>query len=131
MANKTDENRNYAKEAKKRMKGGFWDSKLTEWDNLRSAAEKEGRSPDAEINSDKRALAMQFYHPEQYRKEEEFYARVVKLPRSGETVTNPIKVLSEEEGVDKLPPEKQSQKILELAERYRRMVERYREDSKK
>ena len=44
MANKTDENRNYAKEAKKRMKGGFWDSKLTEWDNLRSAAEKEGRS---------------------------------------------------------------------------------------
>lgn len=85
----------------------------------------------AEINSDKRALAMQFYHPEQYRKEEEFYARVVKLLRSGETVTNPIKVLSEEEGVDKLPPEKQSQKILELAERYRRMVERYREDSKK
>lgn len=125
MKNKDDDFKLYAKEAKKRLANGFWDKKVKKWDSMRAEAEAEGKSAEAEITNEKRNLTKQFYFSKQFEEEELFYKKVCRILESKETVINPIKILGEDEGIYDLPPEMRSQKILEISERYKKMLKRF------
>ncbi|MEG1923387.1 MAG: hypothetical protein RR307_02905, partial [Clostridia bacterium] len=103
----------YAKEAKERLKNGFWEEKEQHWNNLKNQAASEGRSAESDVRYERSELAKKLYNRDSYEEEDRFYKKVCEIMSSEKVITNPIKVLCDMEGVNEMPIERRSQMVLE------------------
>lgn len=117
--------KNAAKEAKKRLKSGYWgrlaDSKRQDVEN----AEREGRN---------RIAVMEYYRDRakiETRKtenDEAFYQKVKKLLDEEGEVSNAIGRLTDRDAFDALDYGQKQRYTLELSARYLKAVERYQKE---
>lgn len=94
----------YAKQAKKRLKEGFWSDVKNQRNYFELVAATNGGSADFAVNRQKQALKNQLYNRE-YSAEEEFYRRVCGILSGDEVVTNPIARLMDSEAAAQMSPQ--------------------------
>jgi hypothetical protein len=116
----------YCKEAKKRLKSGFWQNYKKELDEGLENAEKTGVSP---------SVVKQFYVEKvteeiknKVEDKEEFYQRVKKLLTEEGEVPNALGRLTDFAYYKTLTYEEQQRYNLNLSEKYLQAVERFRRE---
>ena len=116
----------YCKEAKKRLKSGFWQNYKKELDEGLENAEKTGVSP---------SVVKQFYVEKvteevknKVEDNEEFYQRVKKLLTEEGEVPNALGRLTDFAYYKTLTYEEQQRYNLNLSEKYLQAVERFRRE---
>lgn len=114
----------YAKQAKKRLKEGFWSDVKNQRNYYELVAATNGGSADFAVNRQKQALKSQLYNRE-HTAEEEFYKRVCCILSGDEVVTNPIARLMDREAAEHMSPQQRNTYMLQLSAKYQRAVERY------
>ena len=118
--------KDYAKEAKKRLKSGFWQKHNEEIDRQIFIAKKEG-VPISEVvlyYSKKAESAIKNSSAE----DEAFYEKVKDVLNKYGEVGNIIGLLTDKEYYDNLSYEQKQRYTLELSEKYRKAKERYYEE---
>ena len=123
MENQCKTLKDYAKEAKKRLKSGFWQNYHRE---LKKEVEKTGGEAIAvskvvEYYSSKAEKQMRGINPE----EESFYQKVKELVSAEGEVPNAIGRLTDKEYYETLSYEQKQRYLLDLSARYRSALERY------
>lgn len=97
----------YAKQAKKRLKEGFWSDVKNQRNYFELVAATNGGSADFAVNRQKQALKNQLYNRE-HSAEEEFYRRVCGILSGDEVVTNPIARLMDSEAAAQMSPQQKN-----------------------
>ena len=115
----------YAKQAKQRMKSGFWEQARKDIETEKQVAATQGLNPRKVGEEQHRRLQQQIYDYSGFCEEQEFYKKVEEILSSNETVSNPIMRLADKEYMAKLSASEQQAYISRLASRYREAVERY------
>ena len=123
MANELKSFKQYAREAKLRMKSGFWQ-------DYRAALEREtARAEEAGVELSK---FIEYYMKKTERslrydcaEEDAFYEKVKKILDEEGEVTDVIGRLTDKRAFEKLTYEQQQRYTLELSRRYRRALDRY------
>ena len=115
----------YAKEARERLKTGFWEKQNQHWDNMTREAELQGKNVDADVRYEQRELEKKLYNRDAYDADEKFYAKVYEMMEGEEIVTNPIQVLCDMENINELPINQRTQRTLEISNKYQEMMKRY------
>ncbi|MBQ9104475.1 MAG: hypothetical protein IJY57_05280 [Clostridia bacterium] len=116
----------YCKEAKRRLKSGFWQNYQKEVENELIRAEKQG------ISKSK----VKEYYTEKVRedilqtenKSDDFYLKVKNLLDTEGEVGDALGRLTDKEKYEKLSYEEKQRYSLELSERYLKAVERYKKE---
>ena len=116
----------YCKEAKRRLKSGFWQNYKKEVENELIRAEKQG------ISKSK----VKEYYTEKVRedilqtenKSDDFYLKVKNLLDTEGEVGDALGRLTDKEKYEKLSYEEKQRYSLELSERYLKAVERYKKE---
>lgn len=111
----------YAKQAKKRLKEGFWSDVKNQRNYFELVAATNGGSADFAVNRQKQALKNQLYNRE-HSAEEEFYRRVCGILSGDEVVTNPIARLMDSEAAAQMSPQQKNTYMLQLSAKYQRAV---------
>lgn len=113
----------YCKEAKKRLKNGFWQNYQKDLNEKLKRAEEQGISASKikEYYSQKVANGIKNTQNE----DEEFYQKVKALLDEFGEVSNALGRLTDREVFDKLSYEEKQRYTLELSEKYVKAVERY------
>ena len=116
----------YAKQAKRRLKNGFWEQAKANIQTEKQVAATQGLNPRKVGEEQHRILQQQIYDYDGFCEEQEFYKKVEAILDSNETVSNPIMRLADKDYMATLSPSEQQSYISRLATRYRSAVERYR-----
>ncbi|MFR5987642.1 MAG: hypothetical protein ACLUG1_00195 [Christensenellales bacterium] len=119
----------YAKQAKKRLKEGFWSDVKNQRNYFELVAATNGGSADFAVNRQMQALKNQLYNRE-HSAEEEFYRRVCGILSGDEVVTNPIARLMDSEAASQMSPQQKNTYMLQLSAKYQRAVERYENEKR-
>lgn len=116
----------YAKEAKKRLKSGFWQSYHKNLDQEIQKAEQNGISASKvkEYYSQQVSENIRSYNEEN----EEFYLKVKNILDSEGEIPNVIGRLTDREVFDSLPYEEKQRYTLNLSEKYLVALERYNKE---
>ena len=116
----------YCREAKKRLKSGFWQDYKKGLETELEKAENAGLS---------KSVVKEYYTQQVKTKvknvkdgDEEFYARVKKLLDEEGEVSNAIGRLTDKEYFESLDYEERQRYTLSLSEQYLKAVERYRKE---
>lgn len=117
--------KHYAKEAKKRMREGFWDEYRDYRDNLKRVALSEGKSIESSLAHHKQLTAQRIYDYENYINDEAFYKKVCAIMESTEIITNPIILLADKDKLETLEPNALQAYLLSVSNRYEKMRTRY------
>lgn len=117
--------KDYAKRAKERMKNGFWEQAKQQFEEEKQVAATLGISPHKIAEEQHRKLQRQIYDYDGFCEEQEFYAKVVQILTSAQTVSNPLMRLADQEYMAKLTPEQKQTYIQKLAQKYRQAVDKY------
>ena len=120
----------YAREAKERMSTGFWERRREKMTEVSDKAAQSGINIENELNFERSELTKMLYNREEYERDKRIYEKVCEIVSQSDTVINPIKVLCEMEGVDELPLEMRTQKVLEISAKYREMIDKYEKVSR-
>ncbi len=117
----------YCKEAKKRLKSGFWQTYQHDLNQNIERAEKAGISTSKvkQYYAERVSENIKNYVEEK----EEFYQRVKKILETEGEVSNAIGRLTDKEYFDTLSYEEKQRYTLSLSEKYLQAVERYRKES--
>lgn len=121
----------YAKEAKDRLRSGFWEKKHDEWDMMESKARQNGTTAKKAIEKERAELSVMLYNRKKYEDDKRFYDKVCEIMEMKEIVTNPISILCEIEGVNDLPDGARIIKTMEISEKYQKMVRKYEKEHPK
>ena len=123
MANDVKSFKQYAKEAKQRMKPGFWQDYRDKLERETARAEEAGVAPSRfiEYYMKKTERTLRFDCAE----EDAFYEKVKKILDEEGEVTDVIGRLTEKGEFDRLTYDQKQRYTLELSQRYRRALERY------
>ncbi len=116
----------YAKEAKKRLKQGFWQAYKENLDSELARAKEEG-IPETKI---KEYYTAKVTENIRYNKDEgeAFYSKVKKLLDDEGEVSNAIGRLTDRAFFDKLSYDEKQRYTLTLSEKYLKAVERYKKE---
>lgn len=114
----------YCKDAKSRLKKGFWQSYKSDLDKKVAEAEREGVS----VSKVREYYAKRTAEDIKNTSDDEFYLKVKKLLDEEGEVSDAIGRLTDKEVFDKLSYEDKQRYTLELSEKYVKAVERYREE---
>ncbi len=117
--------KDYARQAKERMKNGFWLQAKQEMQHEREVAATLGLNQTKISEEHRRKLQRKIYDYDGFCEEEEFYAKVVDLLSQNEVVSNPIMRLADSKYMQTLSPQEKQTYISKLAARYRAAVEKY------
>lgn len=117
----------YCKEAKKRLKSGFWQNYQKNLTEKMEQAERDGVSASKvkEYYAERISENLKNYGEER----ELFYKKVKKLLDEEGEVPNAIGRLTDTEYYNKLTYEEKQRYTLSLSEKYLQAVERYRKES--
>ena len=119
----------YAKQAKKRLKEGFWSDVKNQRNYFELVAATNGGSADFAVNRQQQALKNQLYNRE-HSAEEDVYRRVCGILSGDEVVTNPIARLMDSEAAAQMSPQQKNTYMLQLSAKYQRAVERYENEKR-
>lgn len=115
----------YAKRAKERMKNGFWEQTKLQLAQEKQVAATLGISEHKIAEEQHRKLQRQIYDYDGFCEEQEFYAKVVQILTSSQTISNPLMRLADQDYIAKLTPEQKQTYIQKLAQKYRQAVDKY------
>lgn len=117
--------KDYARQAKDRMKNGFWQQAKTELQQEREVAATLGLNERKLTEEHRRKLQRKIYDYDGFCEEEEFYAKVVEILSGDTVVSNPIMRLADKDYMQTLSPQERQTYISKVAARYRNAVEKY------
>ncbi|MCM1194886.1 MAG: hypothetical protein NC099_03505 [Corallococcus sp.] len=117
----------YAKQAKERMKSGFWEQAKQDIKTEQQVAATMGLNTRKVGEERRRKLQRQIYDYDGFCEEEEFYRQVETILNSDELISNPIMRLADKTYMETLSPLDRQKYITKLASRYRKAVEKYRQ----
>lgn len=115
--------KDYAKQAKGRLKNGFWEQVKQERKFHRETVATSGTSIVPALVNQKDRLRNQIYSAN-FNREMEFEQKVIALLSAGE-VSNPILLLADKEELAALPPSKRQAYLMNLSNKYRKIKEKY------
>ena len=115
----------YAKQAKERMKNGFWENAKANLQQEKQVAATMGLNERKVAEVEHKKLHRQIYDYDGFCQDEVFFERVVEILTSKETVLNPIMRLADKQYMEKLSPTEKQQYISKLALKYSQAVEKY------
>lgn len=121
----------YAKEARKRMKSGFWTEVNEERGKFVAEAVANGQSAEVANEQFKRKIMQRIYSTEdtaQVNDDEEFYKKVCEVLETSEFLMSPLSRLIDHSIYDNLNERDRQNYILKLSDRFVRMKERYAEE---
>ena len=116
----------YARQAKERMKNGFWEQVKQNIQTEQQVAATLGLNAVKVGEEQKRKLQRQIYDYDGFCEEQEFYAKVEEMLNSCEIVSNPIMRLADHDYMETLSPAERQSYISKIATKYREAVEKYR-----
>lgn len=114
----------YAKEAKARMKNGFWDDVKVKRQNDVEVAATQGRNTDVVFNQYREVLKRKIFENDT-KEDEILYQKVCRLLARGGVVINPIGELADKEKMRGMSESAKQHYIFELSNKFRQMKERY------
>ena len=121
----------YAREARKRMKSGFWEKMRAEKEQAILDALKNGQSIEVVEAQFKRRVQCAICEKEEEKQildDEEFYEKVCKVLESTDLLMSPLAKLIDHEVYDKLSERDKQNYILKLSDRFIKMKERYAQE---
>ena len=124
MQDNTVSMKQLAKEAKARMKSGFWKNVKLQRQDAVGAAVSSGRNADTVIKDYSQMLKAKIYR-DLSDEDELFYLKVCELLESQEVITNPLGRLADEEVLATLTNEAKQYYMLEISHKYKKMKERF------
>lgn len=131
QSNKTESLQDLAKNAKKRMKKGYWSDIIESRKKDMDIASKNGVDKSEVISYYKDRVLRDFYvKTERVEREERLYKKVVEIMDSEEIVYNPLARLVEHEYYDNLDEDGKVAYIFNLASKYSKLRKRYFEEKK-
>lgn len=113
----------YCKEAKNRLKNGFWQDYKRDLDLQLERAEKQGISASKVKEYYSQRIANDIKNSQN--ENEEFYQKVKAILDTEGEVSNALGRLTDKEEFDKLSYEEKQRYTLQLSEKYVKAVERY------
>ncbi len=113
----------YCKEAKNRLKNGFWQDYKRDLDLQLERAEKQGISASKVKEYYSQRIANDIKNSQN--ENEEFYQKVKSILDTEGEVSNALGRLTDKEEFDKLSYEEKQRYTLQLSEKYVKAVERY------
>ncbi len=123
--------REYAREARKRMKSGFWQKMREEKEQAILVALENGQSIEAVEAQFKRKIQCVICAKEdeqQILDDEAFYEKVCKVLESTDLLMSPLAKLIDHEIYDNLSERDKQNYILKLSDRFVQMKQRYAEE---
>lgn len=114
-----------AKSAKERLCNGFWDEVHSQCNAELEVAATTGESPIVALSCQKEKVRNLIYN-EKYSEEQIFYNKVVSIMESKELVVNPLALLADEKYLAALDARQKQAYMLNLSNKYRQAVEKYR-----
>lgn len=116
----------YAKQAKDRLKNGFWENAKSNLEREKQVAATLGLNQRQVCEEQRQKLQKQIYDYDGFCEEQDFYAKVVAILDSNEVISNPIMRLADQSYMQTLSPKEKQVYVSKLAAKYREAVERYR-----
>lgn len=116
----------YAKQAKERLKNGFWENAKSNLEREKQVAATLGLNQRQVCEEQRQKLQKQIYDYDGFCEEQDFYAKVVAILDSNEVISNPIMRLADQSYMQTLSPKEKQVYVSKLAAKYREAVERYR-----
>ena len=114
----------YAKEAKTRMKSGFWDDVKTKRQSDVETAAIQGKNTDVVFCEYREVLKRKIFDPDS-KEDEELYRKVCGLLSQNSVVINPIGALADKEKMRAMSESAKQHYIFELSKKFKEMKERY------
>lgn len=115
----------FAKQAKDRLKNGFWEKAQQQIKQEKQVAATLGLNVSKAGEEQQRLLRRQIYDYDGFCQEQNFYEQVVQMLTSDEVVSNPIMRLADTCLLQRLSPHEQQVYMAKLATKYRQAVEKY------
>ncbi len=116
----------YAKQAKDRLKNGFWENAKNNLAHEKQVAATLGLNQRQVCEDQRQKLQRQIYDYDGFCEEQDFFAKVVAILNSNEVVSNPIMRLADQAYMQTLSPREKQIYVSRLAAKYREAVEKYR-----
>ncbi len=116
----------YAKQAKDRLKNGFWENAKNNLAHEKQVAATLGLNQRQVCEEQRQKLQRQIYDYDGFCEEQDFFAKVVAILNSNEVVSNPIMRLADQAYMQTLSPREKQIYVSRLAAKYREAVEKYR-----
>jgi len=116
----------YAKQAKDRLKNGFWENAKQNLQHEKEVAATMGLNPRKVCEDQRQKLQRQIYDYDGFCADEEFFAKVEEILNSDVLISDPIMRLADKDYMEKLAPKEKQAYISKIAARYRQAVEKYR-----
>ena len=129
-----NEFRKEAKEARKRLRQGFWDDIIVERKNVIENAMKKGQDVKSIKDYYKKKIEnkiKEIYKTNALTEEDLMYKKVCSIMESQEVLLNPLSKLIDHNVYDKLSENAKQVYILKLSEQYVQMKQRYDSEHRK
>ena len=118
----------YAQEAKARLKSGFWEQVKEQRDYDVQNAIRQGKSPDVVYKEYREVLTRKIFENKND-EDEILYQKVCELLSQNQVITNPIGLLADEEKMKDMTPQAKQNYIFQLSAKFKEMKERYHKES--
>ena len=119
--------KNYAKQAKQRLKNNFWGEVILERQEFKQL-EEDGANIQALKIKQKQELKEKIYNVN-FESDEEFYLRVKEILTKEDVVTNPIAMLTDYDLLKGMSDQQKQAYLLKLSNRYQQAVERFNNET--
>jgi len=117
----------YAKEAKQRLKNNFWSEVMLERQEFKQM-EEEGTNTQSLRIRQRQELKDKIYNAN-FESDEEFYCRVKEILTKETIVTNPIAMLTDKQALQSMTEQQKQAYLLKLSNRYQQAVERFNKEN--
>lgn len=116
--------KDYAKEAKARMKSGFWEEVKEQRQRDVQMAAQQGKNTDVVFKEYREVLTRRIFENET-EEDEILYQKVCELLSQNHVVTNPIGMLADKQKMSEMTEHAKQHYIFELSKKFKQMKERY------
>lgn len=116
--------KDYAKEAKARMKSGFWQDIIEQRKYDVQMAAEQGKSTDVVFKEYREILTRKIFE-NKTEEDEILYQKVCELLSQNKVITNPIGLLADQRKMNSMTVHGKQNYIFELSKKFKEMKERY------
>ncbi len=121
----------YARQAKERMKNGFWQEAKKAVEDKKQQAKSLGLDSVKVVEEERRKTVRRIYDEQGYLEDQAFYNKVVEILESKDIVTNPLTRLADKEAMEQMTPNEKQTYLLKLSARFQKVVEQYNSSQKR
>lgn len=115
----------YAKQAKERMRSGFWEQAKEQLEKEKQVAVTQGLDSVKVAQAHHDLLAKQIYNHDEYIAEQEFYQKVVEIAESKQLIINPLQQLADHKAMEGMTAEQRQAYMMRLSVKYQEALEKY------